>query len=64
MRIMDDGLTQGQLDEMSELVIQKNWHVKITASIVFSIRMNRSDSKEVIGQKLATLRGKIEKFIE
>jgi len=55
-------LTQEQLDEMAELVIRKKWHVKITASRVFSIRVNRSDSREEIDQKIATLKGKIEKF--
>ncbi|MHA1499912.1 MAG: hypothetical protein ACTSRT_20475 [Promethearchaeota archaeon] len=54
-------LTQEHLDEMAELVIQKKWHVKITTTRVFSIRLNRSDSREETDRKLSELKLKIEK---
>lgn len=56
----DFELTQQALDEMAELVIQKKWNVKTESSKVFSVRINRSNTKEEINEKLKELRRKIE----
>ena len=40
----DFELTQPELDEMAQLVIQKRWNVKVEKSKVFSVRVNVSDS--------------------
>lgn len=60
----DHGLTQEELDEMAQLVIQKKWNMKEEKSKVFSVRINRSDSREEMDQKIIVLRGKIERFRE
>ena len=58
----DYGITQQELDEMAELVIQKKWHVAVKNTRVFSVRVNRSDSDENITQKITELKQKIDQF--
>ena len=58
----DFELSQQELDEMAELVIQKKWHVAVEKSKVFSVRVNISDSNEEVTQKIAHLQQKIYQF--
>ena len=58
----DYELTQPELDEMAELVIQKKWHIREEKSKVFSVRVNRSDTDEDISQKITELKQKIYQF--
>jgi len=58
----DYEITQQELDEMAELVIQKKWHVVVQNTRVFSVRVSRSDSDEDISQKITDLKQKIDRF--
>ena len=58
----DSEISQEELDEMAELVIQKKWHMVITSTKVFSMRVNRSDSDEDITKKITELKLKINQF--
>ena len=58
----DYELTQQELDEMAELVIQKKWHMQEEKSKVFSVRVSVSDSDEEVTQIIAHLQQKIDQF--
>ena len=58
----DYEISQQKLDEMAELVIQKKWHMAVKNTRVFSVRVNRSDTDEIITQKITELKLKIDQF--
>jgi len=58
----DYEITQSELDEITDLVIQKKWHVQEEKSKVFSIRVSVSDSDEEVVQKIDLLKQKIMQF--
>ena len=58
----DHRTSKQELDEMTEFVIQKKWHMAVKNTRVFSVRVNRSDSDEDITQKIIYLKQKIYQF--